>query len=119
MSKLNQTPLRRYKQGKASAKRRRLAFNLSYKTYLTKLKQGCVYCGIDLLSVYSGIGLDRLNHRYGYTDKNTAPCCGDCNSLRSDQLTPEETKMMVDFLRSLRYIEDNKPVWKRRRYKRR
>jgi len=112
MKKLKQTPLRRYKQGKGKAKRRGVAFTLSYKKYLTKLKQGCFYCGADTLNQSSGIGLDRLNPRYGYTDKNTTACCGPCNTLKSNQLTAEETKMVVDFIRSIRYIKDNKPVWK-------
>lgn len=119
MKKFVHTPRRRYNQGKGRAKSRGISFNLTYKRYIAKLHMGCLYCGADTLNQPTGLALDRIDSRYGYTDKNTTACCVYCNRLKSDQLTAEETKMIVDFIRSIRYIKEGKPVWHTPRKRRR
>ena len=58
----------------------------------------CHYCGqTDTMQepyrsggkVYHNVywshnGIDRLNHCYGYSDKNAVPCCKQCNKMKWD-----------------------------------
>lgn len=63
----------------------------------------CSYCSMPLLS--TGYGLDRLDNKKGYSINNVITCCTDCNSLKSNLLTTEETKKVVALLKKLRHSE--------------
>ena len=69
-------------------------WNLTPEEYEPLVVRPCSDCGG---SVGNGIGLDRLNHRLGYSADNVRPCCGACNVRRgrkplptsvSDEITP-------------------------------
>ena len=64
----------------------------------------CYYCGGKLPE--TSRGLDRVDNSKGYTLDNVLPCCGGCNTLRSDVLSVEETKEVVKLLKQLRSKED-------------
>ena len=113
-----QTLNRRYKQGKHRAKARQLAFTLSFKNFARKVRSGCYYCNADLLK-YTGLSLDRIDSRYGYTNKNTVGCCPTCNMIKGSHLTMDETKLVLDFIKQMRdnpkQLWGNSPSTKRRR----
>ncbi len=85
---------------KSSAKRRKLKFNISIDDfeYLTKFK--CFYCNKFITN--SCGGLDRLDNNNGYTLENVVPCCTDCNRIRGNILTPEETYYIIQKLLEFR-----------------
>lgn len=79
---------------KADAKRRGLAFEVSNDFLHSLWIKGCTYCGKDLLSE-KGVSVDRLDNNLGYTEFNVVPCCGTCNSIKSDILTYDEMKVAM------------------------
>lgn len=48
--------------------------------------KSCIYCGET-----HRIGCDRIDNSKGYTIDNVIPCCGDCNRIRSNKYSVEET----------------------------
>ena len=99
---------RRYAVFCYSAKRRQIPVSLSLEAYILLAEDTtCYYCGSPMLS--SGSGLDRLDNTLGYTVTNVVPCCSQCNLLRGQNLTPEETHLVVKLLEDIRGI---KPIWK-------
>jgi len=76
------------------------AVNLSSAQYETIMGDwSCHYCGGD---VGLGVGLDRIDSRYGYSAKNVVPSCWPCNNLKADLLTVDETKAIIQTLKKLR-----------------
>ncbi len=80
---------------KRNSKIRKISFNLSKKKFKEYTKQTCYYCGVKPIRkvkntrgfnhgnyVYNG--LDRINNRYGYSEKNVVTCCAICNRGKSD-----------------------------------
>jgi len=81
-----------YKRG---AKKRKLAWNLSYKSFVKLIFDNCFYCGQKNTSRISDFrkhknatptnycldytGIDRLNNAYGYSNKNCVTSCKTCN----------------------------------------
>lgn len=113
MKNYNQTLKKRYSKGRFSAKKRGLSFTIPYKTYVKRLDHGCFYCGINLTYKQSGIGLDRINSDKGYTTRNTVPCCHTCNMIKNTQLSLDETKIVIDFIKFLRHTKPNENLWSR------
>lgn len=70
-----------YKQG---AKRRKLAFKLSYHDFAHIVSNPCRYCGENV----SG-GVDRLDNKLGYTIENSVPCCDKCNYAKREMSEAE------------------------------
>lgn len=93
--------IRRFRRIKDGAKKRNLPVNLTFQKYLDIIKQGCYYCGKDLMLMI-GTGLDRINNELGYSSKNSIPCCPTCNDIRGRHFTVEEFKKLVDFVFKLR-----------------
>lgn len=92
---------RRYQSGQKRAKKQGLPFELSFETWCDLVVgQSCSYCGAGLPP--TGFGLDRIDSRLGYTFSNVTTCCASCNELKSDRLTSQETKNLVDFLKQMR-----------------
>ncbi len=54
-------------------------------------------CGLWPISP-KGVGLDRLDNRFGYFLGNVYPCCGECNRIRGDTLTIKEAELVCYFL---------------------
>lgn len=64
-------------------------WELPRETYEALVEEPCEYCGAP---TGAGVGLDRLDNSRGYEPGNVVPCCGPCNLLRGNRLTPEETR---------------------------
>jgi hypothetical protein len=88
----------RFSCAKASAKQRKVAFSLTEEQYYELIIQKCHYCERPLSK--SGIGLDRINNdkSIGYAIDNVLPCCPECNSIRSNILTVQETEIVIKSL---------------------
>lgn len=61
--------------------------------------RSCVYCERPLPE--KGVGLDRLDNNTGYTAENVVPCCGVCNTARSDNFSHEEFIEIAAAIRSV------------------
>jgi NAD-dependent SIR2 family protein deacetylase len=83
-------PEYRYQALKLRCKREKRKFSISFKTYLTKLKKGCIYCGASIMKEVGG-GMDRLNNNNpNYFSRGLVPCCSSCNKVKSNQLSFNE-----------------------------
>lgn len=93
----------RYQKARFVARERELEFFLSLEAYSALVSQPCYYCKGKLgQPVKRGCGLDRLNSRIGYVTGNVVSCCGICNRMKSDWMTPEETLIAVEAILQFR-----------------
>jgi hypothetical protein len=107
-----------YKMYKYSAKKRKIAFKLTFKEFVKLTSYACHYCGVSperkpIKSVKNknidlenrGIvvnGIDRKDNKIGYVLSNCVPCCPSCNYMKQD--------MHIDqFLRKIVQIYENLP----------
>lgn len=79
-------------------------FDLTLEFYSDLMKLGCYYCKTDLIDV-SGFCLDRIDNNLGYLKTNVLPCCKQCNYLRGNSFTVEETKIAITAI--LEYRKNN------------
>jgi hypothetical protein len=80
-------------------------FELSFEDFATLTKKLCAYCERPPLSNARGYaynGLDRINPVQGYFKENLNPCCWECNRMKSNLYTAEETRAMAQALKALR-----------------
>jgi len=75
-------------------------WTLTREEYEKLRTKKCYYCSGDL--PIAGVGLDRLDNTQGYHLSNVVPCCTNCNKLRGDRLTPEETRIAVGAIMAFR-----------------
>jgi hypothetical protein len=76
--------------------RRGKNWNLTFDEYVNLIGKRCNYCDDEFNTPsITGIGLDRLDNNKGYEINNVVSCCTTCNTIRSDLLTPEETKIAI------------------------
>lgn len=73
-------PYRRESEAKRNAFKRGVDWTLSRDQFMTFWQSPCSYCGDGI----DTIGLDRIDNQRGYTMDNVVPCCGRCNSMKSD-----------------------------------
>lgn len=93
----------RFNAAKLAAHRRKLEWNISIDDYSNLIKLPCNYCkNLFGKQVETGIGLDRLDNSLGYQFTNVVSCCRNCNVLRSNLLSPEETTLVVELIIKLR-----------------
>jgi len=93
----------RFRAAQLLAKRRDLNWSISIEEYSNLIKLSCNYCNnLFGKQVETGVGLDRLNNSLGYEISNVVSCCRNCNVLRSNLLTPEETLKVVELIIQLR-----------------
>lgn len=85
---------------KASAKERKLEYNLTEEQFAELTQQDCYYCGAKPNNIandegnygsYTYSGLDRIDNNKGYVIDNVVPCCKRCNYAKSS-LTLQEYK---------------------------
>lgn len=95
------TPKSRYSRAIYCAKKRGKEWDITFQFYYAFLRHPCYYCGSSIASD-TGSGMDRIDCSKGYLMKNVLPCCGRCNTLRSNKFTPQETKAMINALLKLR-----------------
>jgi len=96
----------RFQRARSVAKRKGREFSLTLEEYITKIDEPCYYCNDFFPRVQLGIGLDRLNNSQGYILTNVVSCCKNCNQIKMDILTPEETKAA---LAAVIKIRNNRP----------
>lgn len=79
---------------KIALKRPKFTWNISFEDYEALLNSGCFYCSRNLHTDGVGVNLDRIdNSRKEYSIDNVLPCCKQCNQIRGQYLTIEETKI--------------------------
>lgn len=76
---------------KIKAKKRKLAFEISFEQFVSICEKNCTYCNQAPRQVSSPPrcngtflynGIDRKDNKLGYTEANSVPCCGTCNSMK-------------------------------------
>lgn len=97
-----QTTQRRFGNAKSIAKKRELAFELTFEVYAELISHPCYYCANKLGRSLTGGGLDRIDNSKGYVTDNCLSCCTICNRIRNDFLTVEETKKVISLILNLR-----------------
>lgn len=96
----------RYSKAKWMAHSRGYEFTLSIEAYSAIVSQPCYYCNNRLgQNAIRGTGLDRLINNIGYVLGNVVSACGRCNRLKSDWMTPEETKAVVETILAMRSVK--------------
>lgn len=98
-------PHSRYLRGKAAALWQGKEWTITEEEYTSLIGNPCAIHG-EKTSEW-GIGLDRIDSSKGYVPGNVQPCCKECNRIKSDKYTTEETKVMV--LALLKFRNDNHP----------
>jgi hypothetical protein len=75
------------------ARRSNRGFNLTREQFISLTSENCHYCGIPPYQIwhrtrhngdYIYNGIDRKDSSVGYVVENCVPCCGRCNSMKSD-----------------------------------
>lgn len=91
---------KRYQQVVQQAIDRGKVWELTQPEWVELILQPCTYCDRQIGNV--GVGLDRIDNRFGYTKENVLSCCGECNLVRGTRLTVEETRAAMQAVLSLR-----------------
>lgn len=82
-----------------SAKKRKIKFSLSYRTFRKLIFLNCFYCGIEPSNIFKERGykarfnyngLDRVDNDKGYFLKNLVPCCFKCNGIKTSKVSKDE-----------------------------
>lgn len=92
----------------SNAKRRNMVVLLSKEQFEIIIKSQCYYCN-GILDNDQGWGshCDRLDNNIGYTHENTVSCCGFCNKIKQDLLSPCETKEVIFLIIKMRKLDKN------------
>lgn len=96
--KNKEKPQYRFASAKGGAKSRGLSWDLTLEQFEEFTKLPCYYCQNKLNHNTTGSGLDRIDNNKGYSVDNCLPCCSTCNSVRWNNFTVEETKIMISAL---------------------
>ena len=98
-----------YRSYLRNCQKRNVFFGLSMEEFLEIIYKLCAYCdkppsqGLSGYNNYSKFtGIDRVNPKWGYTLENVAPCCVDCNAMKSNRLTFEEARVVGKALAEFR-----------------
>jgi hypothetical protein len=94
------SPSGRFTFGKSLAKRRGHEWNISKELYFELISSTCHYCNHSLDD--TGVGLDRKDNSKGYVEGNVVPCCGACNTGRSDNFTYEEMLILGKTIKEIK-----------------
>lgn len=95
------------------AKKRKWIWDISLEEYKINIYEKlCTYCGISL-KYFTGHCMDKINPNLGYKVTNVLPCCGECNTIKNNILTIEETKEVIQLIKKLRKVEGS--PWEKRR----
>lgn len=80
-----------YSRYKCGAKKRGLGFFLDLNYFNFLVQEPCIYCNSNKTQCMKAIkgdgvfyytGIDRQDNNYGYTIKNSVPCCSMCNTFK-------------------------------------
>ena len=75
----NSSPKGRYASYKSDAKKRHIAWEITYDQFTVFWQSDCYYCGDKVAT----IGLDRIDSKLGYAMGNIVSCCFFCNSAKN------------------------------------
>ncbi len=75
--------------------------SISLEQYKELINKGCIYCSKALCDE-TGYSLDRISNEQSYTVENVVPCCKNCNRMKNNLLTVDETTKVVELLQVLR-----------------
>jgi len=100
---------RRYSGSKSQARRRKKDWNINFEDYSKLISKNCIYCKKSIKNK-TGVGLDRLDNSKGYVLSNVVTCCGDCNSIRGDKLTHEETIVVIEAVLKHRKLQNQEQI---------
>lgn len=81
----NAAVMRTYREYRARALRRGIAWNLEVSDVESLIFQPCAYCGDPgdkVLRTVKYNGIDRIDNAVGYESANCAACCGACNRAK-------------------------------------
>ena len=78
------------------AKRRKIAFDLTYDQFISFWQKSCTYCK----GAITTIGLDRVDNNIGYVHNNVVPCCRTCNVMK-------QKMSVVSFISHIKKINAN------------
>lgn len=84
---------------------RNIYFDLTIEEFNAITKKLCVYCEKPPSMKVGGYiynSIDRIDPKGGYFYANSAPCCKECNALKSNLLSFEEMKVVAQALRAFR-----------------
>ena len=103
--KNHQSPSYRWLQLKRNGSSRGLDLSITRDQFEILSKKPCLYC-LGLLDNDLGMGthIDRLDNNLGYSYENSTSCCGFCNKIKQDLLTPEETKAVIKIIIEMRKV---------------
>lgn len=105
----------KYSSYKSVAKKRKYCFRLSYRGFKKLLIGNCHYCNSSPIpnklsksqerktavnKIVMVNGIDRVNNKVGYTNKNCVSCCKICNYMKN-------TSSKKEFLFHIKKILDN------------
>jgi len=83
-------PSHEFASDRACARRRGLAWELTFEQWLAVIGHPCVYGYWQGEPGILRIGIDRRDNNEGYTMANSQPCCCRHNRFKSDILTHDE-----------------------------
>lgn len=77
-------------------RKKKIKLSLTFKTFLFFMGYDCFYCS------QTATGLDRVDNKKGYVNENVVACCEECNRLKSDKYSLEETLLMLDLIKTFK-----------------
>ena len=90
---------------RASAKRRKLSFDVDLDFFRWVNKKPCYYCG-GIPKDGEATGIDRVINDLGYSKENCVPCCAKCNTTKF-QMSENE---FVNHCRKIIEYQDSKTI---------
>lgn len=93
--------IKKWNSYRSRALKKNIPFTLSEDLFFIALHTQCFICGKN--GQNNELGLDRLNNNSGYVAGNIAPCCWECNRVKSN-LSGK------DFLKWLKRLQPKHPL---------
>lgn len=93
----------------SNCRRRNVFWGLSLEEFVKITSKNCTYCERPPSQVrgrYVYNGIDRKDNAQGYTAKNSLPCCGLCNAVKSNRFTFDQMKQIGRVLQILEKSEN-------------
>jgi hypothetical protein len=92
----------RFRNAKKQALKRNKNWSISIEEYKSIIDLRCYYCNGFFGKVETGCGLDRIDSSKGYEINNVVSCCYICNIIKSNILSVEEMKAVVNLIITMR-----------------
>ncbi len=85
--------------------RKNIYWGLSLEQFHRLTSSPCAYCDkppAQRSRAYVYNGIDRKNNALGYQPENCVAACRECNFMKKDLLTPEETRVAAQAIKRFR-----------------